>query len=68
MPDGAAALVVGHGGAIEPALVACLPDADHGAWGDPFGHCEGVRLGYAGGRFVTVQFRRRLAGFPGRTG
>jgi hypothetical protein len=26
---GAAALVVGRGGGIEPALVACLPDADH---------------------------------------
>jgi hypothetical protein len=29
MPDDAAALVVGRGGGIEPALVACLPDADH---------------------------------------
>jgi hypothetical protein len=27
--DGAAALVVGRGGGIEPGLVACLPDADH---------------------------------------
>ena len=26
---GAAALVVGHGGGIEPGLVACPPDADH---------------------------------------
>jgi hypothetical protein len=29
VPDGAAALVVGRGGGIEPGLVACLPDADH---------------------------------------
>ena len=28
VPEGAAALVVGHGGGIEPGLVACLPDAD----------------------------------------
>ena len=33
VPDGAAALVVGHGGGIEPGLVACLPDADHESWG-----------------------------------
>lgn len=31
--DGAAALVVSHGGAIEPTLVVCLPDADHAHWG-----------------------------------
>jgi hypothetical protein len=29
VPDGAATLVVGRGGRIEPGLVACLPDADH---------------------------------------
>ena len=29
VPDGAASLVVGRGGGIEPGLVACLPDADH---------------------------------------
>jgi hypothetical protein len=32
VPDGAAALVICHGGGIEPALVACLPGADHGSW------------------------------------
>jgi broad specificity phosphatase PhoE len=58
VPDGAAALVVGHGGGIEPGLVACLPDADHGSWGAPPGHCEGARLGFDGGRFVTVELRR----------
>jgi hypothetical protein len=34
-PDGAAALFVGHGGGIEPVLVASLPDADHDSWGNP---------------------------------
>ena len=29
VPAGAATLVVGRGGGIEPGLVACLPDADH---------------------------------------
>jgi broad specificity phosphatase PhoE len=58
VPDGAAALVVGHGGGIEPGLVACLPDADHASWGMPFGHCDGARLGFDDGTFVSVQFRR----------
>ena len=51
-------LVVGHGGGIEPGLVACLPDADHQSWGAPFSHCDGARLGFHGGRFVGVQFHR----------
>jgi broad specificity phosphatase PhoE len=58
VPEAAAALVVCHGGGIEPGLVACLPDADHGSWGAPFGHCDGARLGFGDGRFVSVQFRR----------
>ncbi|RIK40903.1 MAG: hypothetical protein DCC55_13565 [Chloroflexi bacterium] len=44
LPDGAAALVIAHSGEIEIPLVACFPDADHSAWGAPFGHCEGARL------------------------
>lgn len=58
LPDGATALVVSHGGTIEPALVACLPGSNHAMWGAPFSHCDGARLGYNNGRFVTVQFRR----------
>jgi hypothetical protein len=58
VPDGAAALVVAHGGGIEPGLVACLPDADHELWGAPLGHCDGARLGFHEGRFVSVQFSR----------
>jgi broad specificity phosphatase PhoE len=61
VPDGAAALVVGHGGGIEPGVVACLPDADYESWGMPFGHCDGARLGFDDGRFVSVQFRRAPA-------
>jgi broad specificity phosphatase PhoE len=58
VPDGTAALVVAHGGGIEPGLVACLPDADHELWGAPLGHCDGARLGFDEGRFVTVEFSR----------
>jgi broad specificity phosphatase PhoE len=62
---GEVALFVGHGGGIEPALVACLPGADHQRWGGLFGHCDGARLGFADGEFVDVEFRRAPAGPPG---
>jgi broad specificity phosphatase PhoE len=61
VPDGDTALVVGHGGGIEPGLVACLPDADHESWGAPFGHCDGACLGFDDGMFVSAQFRRAPA-------
>jgi broad specificity phosphatase PhoE len=58
VPDGAAALVIGHGGGIEPGLVACLPYADHESWGAPFAHCDGARLSFDHDRFVGIQFHR----------
>lgn len=58
VPEGATALVVCHGGAIEPALVACLPAAAHGSWGAPLSHCDGARIGFHDGRFVSIRFRR----------
>jgi hypothetical protein len=58
VPDGAAALLIGHGGGIEPGLVACLPDADHESWGAPFTHCDGARLSFEDARFVGIQFQR----------
>jgi hypothetical protein len=47
MPDGAATLVVGRGGGIEPALVACLPDTDHNKMRamDMPANCQSVRHG-----------------------
>jgi broad specificity phosphatase PhoE len=67
--EGKGALVVSHGGAIEPALVSCLPDARHASWGAPFSHLDGVRLEFEGGRFTRARFLRcvrRGGGFPGR--
>lgn len=52
-----AALVIGHSGELESALVACFPDADHAAWGGPFNPCEGARLTFTN-RFTTVEFLR----------
>lgn len=52
--DGEAALVVSHGGLIEPALIAALPrDWDHSRWGRGFEQCEGVRLTWDG-RFTDA--------------
>ncbi|BCJ39026.1 hypothetical protein Athai_65290 [Actinocatenispora thailandica] len=58
VPDGAAALVISHGGAIEPALVHCLPGADHAAWGGPLRPCEGARLAFDGNGFTAVAWCR----------
>jgi broad specificity phosphatase PhoE len=56
--DGETALVVSHGGTIEPTLVSCLPKADHSAWGAPFGHCDGVRLRFERGSWLDATFSR----------
>ena len=60
IPDGSAALVIGHSGDLEIALVACFPHADHTTWGGPFGICEGARLTFAGdpGHFTIVELLR----------
>ena len=58
LTDGQTALIVSHGGAIEPALVACLPNADHASWGAPFTHCDGARLAIDHGQFLSVEFHR----------
>ena len=56
--DGRAALVINHGGILEMGAVACLPDADHFKWGSHFDYCEGIRLFWAGGKFVDGEVLR----------
>ena len=58
LADGRAALVINHGGIVEMGAVACLPDADHFAWGSHFECCEGVRLFYEDGKFVNAEILR----------
>ncbi|TDC44064.1 histidine phosphatase family protein [Micromonospora sp. KC213] len=58
VPDGSGALIISHGGSIEPGLVDCLPTADHRSWGMPFSHCDGARLTYIDGRFQAITFSR----------
>jgi broad specificity phosphatase PhoE len=66
LPPGGRALVISHGGSIEPVAVACLPAADHAAWGAPLSHCDGVVLTEDGGAFVEIELRRAavLVGAP----
>jgi hypothetical protein len=56
--EGRAALVINHGGVAELGAVACLPDADHFAWGSHFECCEGVRLFFEDGKFVNAEILR----------
>ncbi len=58
LPEGGAALVINHGGIVEMSAVGCLPSADFSALGDYIECCEGVRLTWDGGQFITVQVLR----------
>jgi broad specificity phosphatase PhoE len=58
LPPGGRALIISHGGSIEPVAVACLPAADHGSWGSALSHCDGMLLSEDHGAFVDVEIRR----------
>ena len=60
IPAGTSALVIGHSGELEIALVACFPNADHAAWGAQFAPCEGARLTFDGNpeHFTKVEILR----------
>ena len=58
LSDGSSALVISHGGLIEPGLVACLPNARHEDWGAPFGNLEGARLQFGDNRWVDIELLR----------
>lgn len=56
--DGEVALIVTHGGSVEPTLVAALPEADVASWGPPFSHLDGVQLALDADRWNLVAFHR----------
>ncbi len=58
LPDEGWALIVSHGGIVEVGAVACLPDADHSAWGPFCDYCEGVLLTFDGTAFVDAEILR----------
>lgn len=59
LPDETCALLIGHGGAfLDGTVVFCFPQANHSTWGASSSYCEGVRLGFEGGRFTTAEILR----------
>jgi broad specificity phosphatase PhoE len=56
--EGDAALVISHGGIVELGAIGCLPDTDFTGWGEPCDYCEGVRLAFAGERFIAGEVLR----------
>jgi len=61
LPEETNALLIGHSGELELALVAAFPHADHAQWGGPFAHCEGASLTFAGdpAHFCAVELLRQ---------
>lgn len=57
--DGDTALLVGHGGWIEPTVVAAVGPDRVESWGPSFQHLEGVRLAEQDGRFDVTTVHRR---------
>ncbi|RLC96340.1 MAG: hypothetical protein DRI77_08740 [Chloroflexi bacterium] len=62
LPDEGGALLITHGGIIEAGAVACLPRADHSAWGVACDYCEGVRLSFNGETFTEAEILRVESG------
>jgi len=62
LPDEGRALLITHGGIVEAGAVACLPRADHSAWGPACDYCEGVRLSFNGETFTEAEILRVKSG------
>ena len=58
LDEGAATLIVSHGGVVEAGAVGCLPNINWAATGEAVSYCEGVRLSFDGLRFVKVKLLR----------
>lgn len=58
IPQGGSVLIINHGGVVELGVVACLPDVDFSTWGDSVSYCEGARLFWDDGRFVSGEVLR----------
>ena len=58
--DEEVALLIGHGGWIEPTVIAAVGVDRVEDWGSSFHHLEGVRLSEDGGVFAVAAVHRRL--------
>ena len=56
--SGETALLIGHGGWIEPTVVAAVGVGAAEDWGPSFQHLEGVRLAEDAGTFTVAEVRR----------
>lgn len=58
LQEGGAALVINHGGVVELGAVAAFPDGDYESWGEAVNYCEGARLFWQDGKFVSGEVLR----------
>lgn len=58
LEEGGSALVINHGGVVELGVTACLPKTDFLPWGDSVDYCEGARLFWDDGKFVSGEALR----------
>ncbi|HEX6270263.1 MAG TPA: phosphoglycerate mutase family protein [Anaerolineales bacterium] len=58
LAEGRDALVINHGGVLELGVVAGLPELDYASWGDAADYCEGARLFWEDGKFVSGEVLR----------
>ncbi len=58
LPLGKNALVVSHGGSIEPAIIAAMPDWTLDSLGGELKECEGALFHFDGGILKRVELRR----------
>ena len=58
LPDGGSALIINHGGIVELGVTASYPDADYESWGEAVGYCEGARLTWEDGKYMSVKLLR----------
>lgn len=52
------ALTVHHGGVVEIGVVACLPEVDFALWGEYIDYCEGARLFWEDGKWLSGEVLR----------
>lgn len=62
VPPGGRALAISHGRVIECGVIPFASSDDYAAWGEPFGHGEGVRIVQADDDTFTVELVRCFDG------
>ena len=58
LPEGGHALVISHGGFIEPSAIGCMLNLAYETWGPACNYCEGIRLKFDEGEFKECELLR----------